>query len=93
MSRGNQERLKAVVMLITVLFGLMVVLVALAQIRSIPKPEPELIPSLMDIQKMLNEFEPENPIEEDGKYGPATAEKWERVYIEQSVDQSNHYYE
>lgn len=46
--------------------------------------EPEL-PSLIDIQKMLNELEPDNPIKADGVYGLATREKWERVWIEKQA--------
>jgi len=38
-------------------------------------------PNLIDIQKKLNELEPENPIEADGKYGTETRDKWERVWM------------
>jgi hypothetical protein len=48
------------------------------------KSEPEL-PSLIDIQKRLNELEPDNPIKADGVYGPKTKEKWERVYCNEQA--------
>ena len=43
------------------------------------------LPDLIDIQKQLNAIEPENPIEEDGIYGPKTKEKWERVYCNEQA--------
>jgi len=45
---------------------------------------PEL-PSLIEIQKMLNELEPDNPIKVDGIYGPKTKEKWERVWMNEQA--------
>ncbi len=44
-----------------------------------------LLPSVTAIQQQLNQLEPENPIKVDGKLGPKTAEKWDRVFCEQSA--------
>ena len=49
-----------------------------------PITEP-LLPSITAIQQQLNRMEPESPIKVDGKLGPATAEKWNRLFIEQSA--------
>lgn len=43
------------------------------------------IPSTYDMQRMLNEYEPENPIEVDGKIGIETIAKWDRVFCNQSA--------
>ena len=81
MSYDTSQRLRAV--LILLLFGMFCLLLIF---HFTNKPieektiEPEL-PSLIDIQKMLNKIEPNNPIKTDGIYGPATEEKWERVWM------------
>jgi len=43
------------------------------------------LPCLIDIQKKLNELEPNNPIPVDGRWGKLTYEKWERVYCNEQA--------
>ena len=43
------------------------------------------VPSPADIQRLLNAAEPENPIKVDGRIGPETIAKWERIYCNQSA--------
>lgn len=51
------------------------------------------LPSPAVIQRMLNELEPLPRLNVDGKLGPKTIEKWNRVYIEQSAKKaSNGFY-
>lgn len=45
------------------------------------------LPAPSDIQKLLNRLEPEPRISVDGRIGPATMEKWRRVYIKVSAEQ------
>lgn len=39
--------------------------------------------SIEDFQRLLNKIEPSNPIECDGKLGPATQKKWDRIICNQ----------
>ena len=41
------------------------------------------IPSIAEFQEMLNRLDPRNPIKVDGKFGPETQAKWDRVYCNQ----------
>ena len=43
------------------------------------------LPSPAAIQLKLNELEPQTRLKVDGKIGPLTLEKWNRIYIEQSA--------
>ena len=44
------------------------------------------VPSFFEIQELLNEIEPENPIKVDGRIGKKTLEKWDRVYCQQCAN-------
>jgi hypothetical protein len=45
-----------------------------------------LVPSPVEFQAILNKRSPYNePVSEDGKFGPRTLMKWEQVYGEQSA--------
>ena len=48
------------------------------------------LPSLIDIQRKLNELEPNNPLKVDGRWGKLTCEKWDRVYCN---EQAKKYFE
>ena len=50
---------------------------------------PEL-PSLIDIQRKLNELEPNDPLKVDGRWGKLTCDKWDRVYCN---EQAKKYFE
>jgi hypothetical protein len=56
------------------------------------KQAPPLLPSIAAIQQQLNELEPENPLKVDGKVGPMTIEKWNRVFVEQSSKKASEGY-
>ena len=43
------------------------------------------LPCLIDIQKKLNELEPNDPLKIDGRWGKLTYEKWERVYCNEQA--------
>jgi len=45
------------------------------------------LPAPADIQELLNRLEPEPRIAVDGRIGPKTMEKWNRVYCEISAKQ------
>lgn len=47
------------------------------------------LPSPADIQALLNRLEPEPRLKVDGKIGPLTLEKWDRVYCEQSAKKAS----
>jgi len=53
---------------------------ALAQQSSEPA---DFIIGPCELQEMLNQIEPENPIKVDGHIGPATIAKWNRVWFNQ----------
>ena len=85
MNIDTRQRIQA--FLIILFFGLFVCLLIAHFLNSPIEAEiymPEL-PNLIEIQKLLNELEPNNPIKEDGIYGPATKEKWERVWMNQQA--------
>ena len=85
MTIDTKNRIQAV--LIMLFFGMFVLLMIAHFLNNPIESEvyqPEL-PCLIDIQKMLNELEPDNPIKADGVYGPATKEKWERVWMNQQA--------
>jgi len=88
MSTGNRERLTAVVMA-AVIATSMVALVTCKAKKPTERTEPttpaETVPSVTAIQRRLNELEPESPIRADGKLGPATQAKWDRVFIRESA--------
>jgi hypothetical protein len=44
------------------------------------RPAEKRLPGQGEIQRLLNELEPNEPITVDGVVGPATRAKWERVY-------------
>ena len=46
-----------------------------------------VLPAPSDIQELLNRLEPEPRIAVDGKIGPQTMDKWNRVYSEISAKQ------
>jgi len=51
-------------------------------------PTPMLLselPSLIDIQRKLNELEPNDPLKVDGRWGKLTSEKWDRVYCNEQA--------
>lgn len=57
-------------------------------IQTLPEQPTKLI-SLMELQRLLNTLEPENPIKVDGKVSPdwqesETQTKWDRIYSNQS---------
>ena len=85
MNMDTKTRLCA--LLILLFFSLFTLLLACQLVN---KPivaetyQPEL-PSIVDIQEMLNELEPNNPVKTDGIYGPATRDKWDRVYCNQQA--------
>jgi len=86
MSTGNRERVTAFVMVAVIATSV----VALSTCKANKKPtEPttpaETMPSVTAIQRRLNELEPESPIRADGKLGPATQAKWDRVFIRESA--------
>ena len=47
-----------------------------------------VIMSPRDFQALLNRLEPSQAIEEDGRIGAKTVEKWERVYGNQSAERT-----
>ncbi len=68
-----------------------VTILFLAGCNKQPVVEP-LLPSVAAIQQQLNELEPDDPLKVDGKLGPATEKKWNRVFIEQSAKKSSEGY-
>ena len=48
------------------------------------------LPSLIDIQRKLNELEPNDPLKVDGRWGKLTCDKWDRVYCN---EQAKKYFE
>lgn len=50
------------------------------------------IPCIADWQQMLNEIEPENPIEVDGRLGYETQKKWDWIFCNQSAAKSDYMY-
>ena len=50
------------------------------------------LPSPAAIQLKLNELEPQTLLKVDGKIGPLTLEKWNRVYCEQSARKASEGY-
>lgn len=50
------------------------------------------LPSPAAIQELLNRLEPEPRLKVDGKIGPLTLEKWNRVYCEQSAKKASEGY-
>lgn len=43
------------------------------------------LPSQTDIQKLLNQLEPEPRLDVDGRIGAKTIEKWDRVYMREAA--------
>lgn len=43
------------------------------------------IPSIKEFQSLLNQLEPNAPINVDGRLGPETQRKWDRVYFNQNL--------
>ena len=76
---------KALSLFITIIVGMAIV--GLAGLHAQRKTETirPVLPSPTDIQQMLNELEPENPLIADGIIGAKTLEKWERVYCNESA--------
>lgn len=70
-------------LVITLIMGLVVIVYIAFYTKG--KCEPKTVPSMYEIQEMLNKYEPENPIKVDGIIGPETIKKWERVYVNQSA--------
>ncbi len=70
---------------------MLVMILFLSGCEKHPIAEP-LLPSVAAIQQKLNELEPENPLKVDGKVGPKTIEKWNRVYCEQSAKKASEGY-
>ena len=87
MSKGNKERYQSMVLLILLCVVIVVFAAYVANqkdpIKLIEYERVQELPSLIDIQRMLNVMEPNEPIKEDGWYGPATESKWDRVYCNQ----------
>ena len=89
MSIGTKERYQSFMLLILLCIAIMFIVVYVVSNECEVTPDSEL-PSLMDIQRRLNELEPNDPIEVDGRYGLETQEKWERVYCN---EQAKKYFE
>jgi hypothetical protein len=72
---------------VVVTLSLLLIIIGLAMVSSdsTKTGETYVLPSLMDIQEKLNELEPSSPIEADGKWGPETKEKWERVWCNEQA--------
>lgn len=56
------------------------------------QPVEAILPSPAAIQELLNQMEPEPRLKVDGKIGPMTLEKWNRVYCEQSAKKASEGY-
>jgi len=69
--------------LITLALGIVIVVLIGWWTRELCKPKLEVVAyeliSISELQELLNEIEPTDPIEVDGKLGPATQEKWDRL--------------
>lgn len=53
--------------------------------RRVSEHPPKELLGPFELQELLNQLEPEHPLKVDGKIGPKTIAKWERVYCEQSA--------
>jgi preprotein translocase subunit YajC len=87
MSIDTKERLQSTILLVLLCITIFSFIAYVAQQKNPAQliiKEKELM-SLIEIQKMLNELEPENPIEADGIYGNQTKVKWERVWMNQQA--------
>lgn len=67
--------------IISLIMGIIVITYTICYYNN--EPQKMIIPSPYDIQEMLNEAEPENPIKVDGIIGSETLDKWERCYNNQ----------
>jgi hypothetical protein len=84
MSDYSREKYQSLILLILLSIAILFIAGYVTKTECSP-PERTIIeatdlPSLIDIQKRLNEIEPRNSIKPDGIYGPATKAKWDRVY-------------
>ena len=72
--------------------AIIVTVLLLAGCDKLPLLAEPLLPSVTAIQQQLNRMEPENPLKVDGKLGPKTIEKWNRVFIAQSAKKASEGY-
>jgi hypothetical protein len=91
MSIAEKEKWQARILLILLCVTIFAFVAYVAQghkpMQLVKYIEPEL-PNLIQIQRRLNELEPDNPIDEDGVYGKNTREKWERVWMNEQARKS-----
>ena len=81
------RRRNALIGLIVLFMGLLITVHALQKTTPVTNNEitHTRLPSPTDIQLLLNELEPNEPLHVDGIIGKATIEKWERVYCNESA--------
>uniref|UniRef100_A0A6H1ZQ12 Uncharacterized protein n=2 Tax=viral metagenome TaxID=1070528 RepID=A0A6H1ZQ12_9ZZZZ len=91
--RETTMRIGLAIVILAILAGLYLSATNSVWIWQKPKAQPVwdindlALPSISDVQALLNRIEPEPRIAEDGRIGPKTIEKWNRLYCEVSAQQ------
>jgi len=91
MTQGNREQLAA--FFLAAMVGSALILLAFHRTKKDAPEQPtatieEALPSISEIQRRLNALDPEQPLRVDGKLGPATQAKWDRVFVRESAKQA-----